>query len=211
MNIIETTAPIGIEFLKQYFTDKSITFMIDYEKSELKGQKLLTYLSNLELPCDIKNHDEDLILDYLKTTSIVNIPALEQDVLRLILNFKNGEDVPFKDEIAQWEKKLDSLSLFNVYAINSETMQNWVKQFPEDDTNSLDGVNFVSLLKHEQTYQLYENVNEDNLTYYSKYFNDYMFKGNNLYSFWAHENNPMFILTWGITSGEAQKIQEAQR
>jgi hypothetical protein len=29
-----------------------------------------------------------------------------------------------------------------------------------------------------------------------------MFKGQNLYSFWANENNPMFLLTWGIAVGE---------
>ena len=25
-----------------------------------------------------------------------------------------------------------------------------------------------------------------------------MFKGRNLYSFWANNNNPMFLITWGI-------------
>jgi len=36
-----------------------------------------------------------------------------------------------------------------------------------------------------------------------------MFKGNNLFSYWANENNPMFLLTWGIASGNIQKAQEA--
>jgi hypothetical protein len=28
-----------------------------------------------------------------------------------------------------------------------------------------------------------------------------MFKGNNLYSYWANENNPMFLLTTSIATG----------
>jgi hypothetical protein len=28
-----------------------------------------------------------------------------------------------------------------------------------------------------------------------------MFKGKNMYSYWANENNPLFLLTYGISSG----------
>lgn len=211
MNIIETTAPIGIDYLKQYFTDKTTTFIIDYEKSELKGQKLLTYLSNLELPCDVKNYDEQFIKDYLETTALVNIPSLELDVIELLAQLKLGKSVPFKHDLLNWEKKIDSLTLYNMNTIKSEQIKDWVKSFPEDDTNDLKGINFVSLIKNEEMYSLFNNVKEKNLTYFTKYFNDYMFKGHNLYTFWANENNPMFLLTWGITSGEAKKIQEAQQ
>ena len=34
-----------------------------------------------------------------------------------------------------------------------------------------------------------------------------MFKGQNLYSYWANENNPMFLLTWGIANGIVTKEQ----
>lgn len=211
MNIIETTAPIGIDYLKQYFTDKTTTFIIDYEKSELKGQKLLTYLSNLELPCDVKGYDEQFIKDYLETTALVNIPSLELNIIELLAQLKLGKSVPFKHDLLNWEKKIDSLTLYNMNTIKSEQIKDWVKSFPEDDTNDLKGINFVSLIKNEEMYSLFNHVKEKNLTYFSKYFNDYMFKGKNLYSFWANENNPMFLLTWGISSGEVQKLQEAQQ
>ena len=48
--IIETKAPIAIDDLKKHFTDENVEFLIDYDKSDLKGEKLLTYLSNLDLP-----------------------------------------------------------------------------------------------------------------------------------------------------------------
>ena len=72
MHVIETTVPISIDKLKLFFNDKEIVFLIDYDNSEFRGEKFLNYLSNLELPCDIKfdvtnkNH-LDLLLEYLKT------------------------------------------------------------------------------------------------------------------------------------------------
>lgn len=210
MSAIETVAPIAIEELKKYFEDKSTSFMIDYEASELKGAKLITYLGNLEIPCDVKGYDEEFIGEYLRSTMIVNIPSLERDVLALIMAHKMGEEVPFQDEIAAWEKKIDSLTLFNMYTLNDDNIKEWVKTHPEDDTKDLEGINFVSLLKNEETYALFELVKQENLTFFSSYFDEYMFKGNNLFSYWAHENNPLFLLTWGITSGTAQELLEAQ-
>lgn len=207
--IIETTAPIAIEDLKKYFEDKSTSFMIDYSRSELQGEKLLVYLSNLDIPCDIKNYDEGLIESYLKATVITNIPSLEQHVIALLFSLKLDEDVPFKENLKLWEKKIDSLSLYNMHTINVPEVKEWVAQFPKDDTNDLEGINFVSLLKHEETYGLFEFVKQENLTFYSKYFNDYMFKGQNLYSYWAHENNPMFLLTWGVATGEVAELRQA--
>lgn len=210
MNVIETVAPIPLELLKTYFVDKSASFMIDYEASELKGSKLITYLGNLEIPCDVKNYDDDFIGEYLKSTMIVSIPSVEKEVTEMIMAYKLGAIIKFKDEIESWEKKLDSMTLFNIYTLNDESIKDWVRQFPEDKTKELEGINFVSLLKNEETYTLFEHVNQDNLTFYSSYFEDYMFKGNNLFSYWANENNPMFLLTWGITSGIAQELLEAR-
>jgi hypothetical protein len=210
MSIIETAVPIPIDVLKQYFEDKSTSFMIDYEKSELKGSKLITYLSNLDIPCDVKNYDEELIGEYLNSTMIVNIPALEMEVLSLIMMHKMNEEVPFKEEVESWEKKIDSLTLYNMYTLNDEDIKEWVKQHPTDDTKDLKGVNFISLLKNEETYCLFELIKQENLTYYSNYFEEYMFKGKNLFSYWANENNPLYLLTWGITSGVATELLEAE-
>ena len=46
MNTIETIIPISMDNLKKYFVDKETFYSIDYENSELKGKKMLTYLSN---------------------------------------------------------------------------------------------------------------------------------------------------------------------
>jgi len=205
--MIETTAPISIDYLKKYFEDKETRFLIDYKKSDIQGEKFLVYLSNLDVPCDVKNYDDALVEEYLKTTMLVSIPSLENIVTQLLYALKDGQDVPFKEHLLNWEKKIDSLTLYNMYMVKSNEFKEFVESFPKDDTKDLKGINFVSLLKNEATYGLFEKIKESNLTFFSKYFNDYMFKGNSLYSFWANKNNPMFLLTWGIAEGQ---IQEAK-
>ena len=218
MNIIETTAPITIENLKLFFENKETKYLIDYEKSILKEEKLLVYLSNLEIPCDIKFSNvesfDELLKIYLKSSVIVKIPSLEFGLIDLLLQYNeintmvDGEFIKeIEEDLAIWSNKLKSLSLYNVYTINDESMQNWVKQFPEDDTTETKGINFVSLLSNSELYRIFEKVNQSELKYYSSYFEKYMFKGQNLFSFWANENNPMFIINNCIASGSLDNTE----
>jgi len=213
--IINTIAPISIEDLKKYFENKSVEFIIDYTNSKIKGTKLLTYISNLDIPCDIsfndKNEQEELLKEYLNSTVLCSIPSLEILTINLLLEYKEIDIenlIPHKnfiqdnlEIIKQWESKLDSLTLFNMYIVNSPEMQEFAKGFPVDETEELTGINFLSLLKHELFYIYYGKIKESNLKFYTKYFSEYMFRGKNLYSYWATENNPLFLLTFGISEG----------
>jgi hypothetical protein len=218
MNVITTKAPIGIEDLKIYFQDKDTRYIIDYGISDIKGEKLLVYLGNLDLPCDIL-YDTDaslfeMVEAYLKFTHIVNIPSLEYRVIDMLLqrkglkeNFTPAAVEKYGHLLDAWIEKLDSLVLFNMYCINDDSIKEQIVSLPTDDTDSTEGINFVSLLKHEEFYSFYQDTKEEHIKYYSKYFNEYMFKGQNLYSYWANENNPMFLLTWGIANGIVTKEQ----
>ena len=172
-NHVTVTAPLGIDDLQKYFSDDSINFIIDYENSELQGEKLLVEVllvrKNLSLEClgcyqDFINDNEEVI------------------------------DI--------WIKKLDSLTLYNMYIIQDDEMKDWVLSYKEDDTDDIKGINFVSLLKHEDFYYYYNGLDEKNLTYYSKYFNEYMFNGKSLFDYWSYKKNPLFLLTWGVGAGE---------
>lgn len=220
-NIVKTIVPISLDNLKLYFVDKSTAYLIDYKNSKLQGQKLLIYLGNLDLNCDLEVTDPrdpdflDLLKVYFETSTLVNVPALERAAIQVLLEYKKiALDNIFGDFIVnnielvtQWTNKLDSLVLFNTFVINDEAAKDEVRSFPEDDTDSIDGINWVSLLKHEHFYFFYQNLNPENLKYYSRYFNDTMFKGRNLYSFWATEKNPLFLITWGILE---QKINSKE-
>jgi len=220
-NVIETTAPIAIDELKKHFTNKEVSFLIDYKNSELKGEKLLTYLSNLDLPCNLKNIDNDLMKDYFNTTSIVKCKALEERAIDILFTFKNVDPNTYDSEaskfvsenleiVEKWIKKLDSLSLYNMYIVEEDSFKDYVKGHPHDDTDDLEGVNFISLLDNTRFFEYYGNVEEKNLTYYTKYFNDYMFRGKNLFEYWANENNPLFLLTWDIAQGNGKDYIEAR-
>lgn len=216
MNVIRTTAPIAIQDLKLYFADKSTSYIIDYTNSSIKGEKLLTYLSNLDIPSDIDfdfNNVEhlELLKIYFETGFIVKVPALELAAIDCLLEHKGIEDSHnyygfIKDNLEsleEWSKRLDSLTLFNLYSVNVDNFKDWVKdEYEEDTSDSSKYVNFVNLLQHEDFYNFYLNIKQDNLKYYSVLFNDYCFKGNNLYTYWANVNNPMFMLTYGISTGE---------
>ena len=212
-NIIKTIAPIAIEDLKKYFLDKSITYDIDYTDSKIKGLKLLTYISNLDIPCNIsfnnKNEQEELLKEYLNSPVLCSIQSLEILTINLLLEYKEIDNsILYKnfiednlEIIKRWESKLDSLTLYNMYIVNSPEMQEFAKGFPADETEELSGINFLSLLKHAPFYVYYGKIKESNLKFYTKYFNEYMFKGKNLYSYWTTENNPLFLITFGMSEG----------
>jgi hypothetical protein len=213
MNIIQTSAPIKLEDLKKYFEDKSTVFIIDYTSSSIKAEKLLIYISNLDIPCDIKLNSpeelEELVACYLTSNFIVNIPSLEEITISLLKQHKGLMEVEnqqlltsLKSQLDTWTSKLESLALYNMYIIDDSTLKQWVTTEHEtDDTTSLDGVNFISLLKNQDFFDFYQRM----ITvpkYYSGYFNEYIFKGKNLYNYWATEHNPMFLLTYAIATNQ---------
>jgi hypothetical protein len=219
MNIVITAAPISIENLKKFFTDKSTFYVINYKDSALKGSKLLTYLSNLDIPCDIDftgTADEEfsaMITDYLKAKVLVNIRSLETIAMHLMFQRKGLTkliDVDLVennlDTLASWNNKIDSLIVYNMSTVKG-AFESTVAEYPVDDTRELEGINFVSLLKNPDLYQTYDLVDNRTLKNYTSYFNDYMFKGRNMYSFWANENNPVFLLTYGIANGLCTRDQ----
>jgi len=224
MNIIHATAPIPIQDLKRFFIDKSISYVIDYDASTLKDQKLLTYLGNLDIPCDVtfdptNNTHLELFKTYLETSFLVKVNSLERAAIICLLEYKGLTDskiyVDFIqnniDLVKSWESRLDSLTLYNMWCIDSQEFKDWVITHPEDTSDTSKYINFVNLLKHEDFYDYYQAINKDSLKNYSKLFNEYCFKGENLFKYWATDINPMFLLTWGISSGtiENKDFQEA--
>jgi hypothetical protein len=212
MNIIETTAPIGLEDLKKYFNDKTVSYVIDYATSKLQGAKLLTYISNLDLPIDVKfdsttEQGQELLKAYMESTFLVSVPSLEATLIAYLFNYRFGSPVDkfVEDNIElfdHWAKVLDSCTIFNMYSLNDDTFKEFARNHPEEKFEVFKGINFVQLLKHVDFFQFYQGIKQDNLKFMPEVFDNYMFKGKNLYSFWANENNPMFLLTWGVASGE---------
>src|SRR6056300_223963 len=156
MKIVNTSLPIPIEDLKKYFEDKETYFIVDLKDSTLTKDKILTYLSNLNVPCDIVNPDLELLKEYLNSKSLVNIPSLEKLTMEMLFTYKklqpNDKYNDFikgnLDIIQKWENVLDSLVLYNVYTLQLEEVEAHVKSHTLDATDDTTGINFLSLLKH---------------------------------------------------------------
>ena len=96
--------------------------------------------------------------------------------------------------------------IYNLHTIDLEDAKDFIDSAPKNNTDSLVGVNFVSLLKHEEIYHLIVDTELTDCVFYEKYFDEYMFKGKNLYSYWANDNNPLFLTTWAVATGARTDI-----
>jgi hypothetical protein len=227
-NIIETIVPISIDNLKKYFENKNIKFLIDYDNSNLKDEKFLTYVSNLDIPCVIKfdrknESHKELIKLYMNSKILVNLPVLEVEVLEICLQ-AFGYDTKVDDEsysyhsfieendktINEWLNILRSMSLYNFYTLtdNEKLKDEFILKQEKKNSEGF-GINFVHLLKYEECSLLFTRKSGDEkLYYYEDIFNDYMFNGKNLFHYWQNENNNLFLLTWAVTTGTWEKMVE---
>lgn len=224
--IKDTVAPIPIELLKEYFSDDSIIFNIDYSASLLKGDKLITYLSNLDVPCKISGWDKvstddkfSLIKDYMNAKLVIKNYELEVCVLKILyeasyleffVKYEDCKDILTNEEIVEFcknnkeliDKWLTILASCSIYALTTvPELADMVKEEYESiDDYDYCGVNFVRLFEHEIAQEL---ITADREAYYfDKQFNEPMFKGANLFSYWNTNNNIMSNVVWGISSGD---------
>ncbi len=149
-----------------------------------------------------------MLKEYLNSSMIVNVATLERTIINILHQTKGLVPIIDKEFIEEnkeilnkWISKLESLTLYNMYIVKEDAFKEFVDSFPIDETKEMVGVNFISLLKHKSFYSLYRNMDQKQLKFYSHYFNEYVFKGKNLFSYWANENNPLFLLTYGIAEG----------
>lgn len=222
--IIETIVPISIDNLKKYFENKNIKFLIDYDSSQIKEEKFLIYISNLDIPCDIKfdktkESHMDLVKFYMNSKSLINLPLLEEEVLEICLEAAGfGLDDTRKEFISknqeiidQWLDILRSMSLYNFYALNGheKLKEEYILQHEKRNSEGV-AINFVNLLKYEDCCLLFMRncVEGEKLHYYEDIFNEYMFNGKNLFHYWQNENNRLFLLTWAASSGVWRKFPE---
>jgi hypothetical protein len=103
------------------------------------------------------------------------------------------------DTVLTWEKIIDSLMVFNMFTIDTDEFKDHARSYPND--NSLVGINFVNLLQYPEFYSVFSEFNTDNFRFYSKFFEDFPFKGKGLFDFWANKDNHIYLLTWGIAEG----------
>ena len=102
LNFRECTVPLPIDQIKEYFKDKSLFFLLDYENSKLQDKVFLTYVSNLDIPSDLQLREDypndklfKLLDAYMEIKTISNIEFLNMAMAQILLRArgKSAEEV----------------------------------------------------------------------------------------------------------------------
>lgn len=216
METIYTTAPIALPDLKRKFTE-NVEFVIDYDNSKFKGKILITYLSNLDIKCKLQIKDPDqalaLLEEYLNIPTLVSVSDLEDLAINVLLEYQgkpNKLNIEVGDFIARnmvalerWTRRVNSLLLYTMY-INQQ-FKPMVEEFPQDLDDGVVGINFVHLIKHELFPILIEGVHPSMITWNRTFFDDYVFAGQNLFTYFAVKENPLFL---GLLCGLDEQTSE---
>ena len=255
LNIIETTCPLPMEVLKEYFEDKDNTaFKINYRGGKLDADALMIYLSNLNLNADFDEetyNDRDalkeLVAAYMKTTTaLVNIEQLAREALAICCQHRDvqrfdrfveeGQEDEFEEEedvqdnfryferlncakdfieenldvVERWCTMLDSSIVYNMHCLDDPTFNEFIDQTFEkiDDPNYV-GINYVNCYKLEwigvyigSIPDCHADPKQNTAKFFTNQFNEYRFKGNNMFHYFNNENNTLSVFSQVVTSGE---------
>lgn len=219
--VIETTVPIPMLTLKRKFTE-NIKFIVDYDNSKYKGSVMITYLTNLNIQCEVRFSSLEsklsMLKDYLHITSLVKMPEMEDLAMNLLLAASGKPyELPF-DPLAIIEEHRDILEIWMqnvcmvpVYALYSyRPLRKKVQDYPEIPGENLLGINFVRLLDHPMFPVLMLNLPEEDWCWNKMFFKEYCFAGSNLFAFFATENNPYFMGLLALSDPEqAAKLEQS--
>lgn len=206
--------PLDDNQLLEFIDNQDKVYEIDFSKNTLDNQTALTYLSNLEMKCNVDfsnlslEQKFDLIKTYMMFDSMVSIENLEKITLQIFNQYKgliiedSILDILSKDEISsfikdnsdllqKYDEVLSSIFFFNLMSFyNDEEKELMKKGCTKIIQNPrYIGINFVNLLKYPEFYAQFLLDKPKYIYYFKEYFEDYMFKGYNLFKFLQTENN----------------------
>jgi hypothetical protein len=206
--------PLDDNQLLEFIDNQDKVYVIDFSKNTLDNQTALTYLSNLEMKCNVDfsglslEQKFDLIKTYMTFDSMVSIENLEKLVLQIFNQYKGisledcnlnilskEEIVTFIDKnqklLQKYDEVFSSIFFFNLLSYYNEEERELMKKGCEKIIQNprYIGINFVNLLKYPEFYAQFLLDKPKYTYYFQEYFEDYMFKGYNLFKFLETENN----------------------
>jgi hypothetical protein len=228
----EVTVPLSVEEIKEFFVKKDIIYFVDYKNSELNGVVFLTYLSNLDLPAEINFSDcsyqekAELIKIYMETRNIISCETLRLNVAYILLTkrgcidnyiinpcFSQDETERFIREnqkiVDRWENFIESTTIFAQSTIeplvDKLDLENTIEQI---DDPSFVGSNVVNMFSISGFYELFLTTKFNHpLRYFKPQFQEYMFRGKNLYSYYSCDENTVYKLFQLHVNGETNMTE----
>lgn len=235
-NIRHVAAPLEINQIKEFFENKELFFVVSYQESKIKGNMLLTYLSNLDLPFEIdlrntdKNEKFELIKNYMETRNINNSGVLKTAVAQIILEFKgldfnevlemgvlNREECKefcekYAELLKKWNLFLTSTLVYFLTSVKElEEKYNFKTSFKEVDDAHFIGTNVVQMFSVPYFMEAFFSCpNDAEVCYFPHQFEEYMFKGKNLFNYFFCPENTLLLIFSSVLSGETtmEKVQE---
>lgn len=229
MNYTQTTAPIPIDQIKQYFNDKTTFFLVNYQHSKIQGKVLLVYLANLDIPSDLsisedvtKEQKFELLEAYFDIKSVSNVPYLNTAAAQIVLHatgvsyehlIRNAPLTETECEefittheqlVAKWVHFVDSTMIFLLRGFTDLDERVHVKEnFTNIDDGMYVGLNVVNLFQIPGFLELYFSTNRPlNLSYFVQQFETHMFKGKSLFDCYFNEYNMFVPMLRKLASGE---------
>lgn len=217
----EVKVPLKVEELKNFIENKNTFYHIKYSESDIKEGIFLNYLSNLDLPCEVLLHDcdfdakEKLLVAYMTSKNIVDVQSLALNVAQVLLEYRglNTEEIfvnPFfnkkevkvfiknNEEIVQrWEHFVESSLIYTLCITKDmeDEASNMKSQCPEIDDSSYVGLNIINLFLVPSFMELFfQQGTRTELSYFTRQFEEYMFKGSNLYEYFFSDANELFAM-----------------
>ncbi len=222
MDLKKVTLPLSPEEMVEFFKDKDQFFEVDVAGT-LDGmpvRAMLQYISNLGLKCSFDSVSPSMMQEYMVMKNFVEAPMLAA-IHANILCFLKYQDIPYmialedfdlesiktfiddnQDLVIEQAMFLDSFLLYMMTCKEGAVM-------PEGqpvDTELHDelGFSLIKLLTHEDFMIVFSRKIPplEEQTYYTKYFDEYIFKGKNLFYYACA--CPLFGLTKAITDGQVK-------
>ena len=222
------TAPLQIDQMKEFINDKSIVYLIDCKNSQIKGQMLLTYISNLELPCNLildeldKDEKFELLKAYFETKSICHPDVLSLVSAQILLkavgaDIADGALPPVlssvevdefihinPDLVNRWLTFVTSSMIYLLTSVEAIEEQYKLKTaYPEIDDVNYVGYNVVNLFSIPMFTEAFFSVPaKSDLFYFKRQFEDYIFKGNNFFFYYSRPENLIHQVFEGLLASD---------
>ncbi|BCM95110.1 hypothetical protein [Burkholderia phage FLC6] len=213
----EVTVPFPADKIREYFQDKSLFFIANYSESKLKGGAFLTYLSNINIPSDVKfntpiGYDEyaEVMKAYMEQPGVINCAGLHVMAAEMLL-FAKGlpyERSPYalpieaaivqqfidshKEMVDKWLHFIDSTQVFALRSIKAlNDFYNPETRFPVVEDRSYVGWNIAQLFRIPEFIAVYFQIEgaQYKLSYFKDQYEEYMFKNETLAKYFQSQNN----------------------
>lgn len=225
MEEIQVSLPFSDEELDKYFDNiESYYFLIDLKNSSYKNSKILTYIYNSGMNCDIllDNFDcdlEELALEYVKTDKLMNLSSLNELWVTILIasinksyfQTKNEEYKKFISDFISTHQDIINEILLMFTSLKSmliKTLLNDIdgdnekkitKKFTQIGRNVIslrNSINFWNVFALLEYKEDYENYEE---------FHDNSFEGKKIAFFFINEFNPLSLIYMGRFLSEEEK------